>query len=295
MNKMNSLIEINHNTKIVGVIGHPIKHSHSPMMHNYAFNKVGLEYVYLPFDIASANLKDALKGMVALGIAGFNVTVPHKERIVEYLDELSDSAKIVNAVNTVVNENGKLYGYNTDVNGIIKTLEEHSDKISEKTVSVIGAGGAARAVIYALINNFNVKKINIINRTIEKAESLKDYFSSKMLFEKIKTYELIPPDVTGILAKSKLIVNASSIGMYPEEDDSPTTIPESFNSKQVVFDVVYNPRKTKLLSIAESKGATIVNGLNMFVEQGAKAFELWTNEKMPVEKITEILNTETKI
>ncbi len=294
MNKMNSLIEINHNTKIVGVIGHPIKHSHSPMMHNYAFNKVGLEYVYLPFDIASANLKDALKGMVALGIAGFNVTVPHKERIVEYLDELSDSAKIVNAVNTVVNENGKLYGYNTDVNGIIKTLEEHSDKISEKTVSVIGAGGAARAVIYALINNFNVKKINIINRTIEKAESLKDYFSSKMLFEKIKTYELIPPDVTSILAKSKLIVNASSIGMYPEEDDSPTTIPESFNSKQVVFDVVYNPRKTKLLSIAESKGATIVNGLNMFVEQGAKAFELWTNEKMPVEKITEILNTEAK-
>ena len=291
---MNSLIEINHNTKIVGVIGHPIKHSHSPMMHNYAFNKVGLDYVYLPFDIASVNLKDALKGMVALGIAGFNVTVPHKERIVEYLDELSDSAKIVNAVNTVVNENGKLYGYNTDVNGIIETLEQYKDIISGKTVTVIGAGGAARAVIYALISNFNVKKINIINRTIERAESLKDYFSSKMLFEKIKTYELIPPDVTDVLAKSKLIVNASSIGMSPEEDDSPTTIHESFNSKQVVFDIVYNPRKTKLLSIAESQGATVINGLNMFIEQGAKAFELWTNEKMPIEKITEILNKDTE-
>ncbi len=291
---MNSLIEINHNTKIVGVIGHPIKHSHSPMMHNYAFNKVGLDYVYLPFDIASVNLKDALKGMVALGIAGFNVTVPHKERIVEYLDELSDSAKIVNAVNTVVNENGKLYGYNTDVNGIIETLEQYKNIISGKTVTVIGAGGAARAVIYALISSFNVKKINIINRTIERAESLKDYFSSKMLFDEIKTYELIPPDVTDVLAKSKLIVNASSIGMSPEEDDSPTTIPESFNSKQVVFDIVYNPRKTKLLSIAESQGATVVNGLNMFIEQGAKAFELWTNEKMPVEKITEILNKDSE-
>ncbi len=138
-----------------------------------------LDYVYLPFDIASANLKDALKGMVALSIKGFNVTVPHKERIVEYLDELSDSAKIVNAVNTVVNENGKLYGYNTDVNGIIETLDTYRDEIAGETVSVFGAGGAARAVIYTLINNFNVKKINIINRTVEKAESLKRLFLFK--------------------------------------------------------------------------------------------------------------------
>ncbi len=289
---MSSLTKINHGTKIVGVIGHPIKHSHSPMMHNYAFHKGELDFVYLPFDIASTNLKDALKGMMALGIKGFNVTVPHKERIIEYLDELSDSAKIVNAVNTVVNENGKLYGYNTDVNGIIETLAKYKDDISGKTVSIIGAGGAARAVIYTLINSFNVKKINIINRTVERAESLKDYFSSKMLFEKIKTYELVPPDVTGIFSKSKLIVNASSIGMHPDEDDSPTTIPESFNKKQIIFDVVYNPRKTKLLSIAESQGATVINGLNMFVEQGAKAFELWTGEKMPVEDIAKILDKE---
>ncbi|MDA3861852.1 MAG: shikimate dehydrogenase [Melioribacteraceae bacterium] len=292
---MHSSIEIKYNTKIVGVVGHPIKHSLSPMMHNYAFNKGGLDFVYLPFDIASTNLKDALKGMVALGIAGFNVTIPHKERIVEYLDELSDSAKIVNAVNTVVNENGKLHGYNTDVNGILKTLEDYKDDIAGKTVSVLGAGGAARAVIYTLINNFNVKKINIINRTGEKAESLKDYFSSKMLFEKIKAYELVPPDVTEILSKSKLIINASAIGMSPEEDDSPTTIPKSFNNKQIVFDLVYNPRKTKFLSIAESQGATILNGLKMFIEQGAKAFELWTNEKMEIEKITEILNKEAEL
>ena len=294
MGVMNSLIEINHSTKIVGVIGHPIKHSYSPMMLNYAFNKANLDYVYLPFDIASVNLKDALKGIVALNINGFNVTVPHKERIVEYLDELSDSAKIVNAVNTVVNENGKLHGYNTDVNGIIETLEPYKNEIDGESVSVFGSGGAARAVIYSLINNFNVKKINIINRTVEKAESLKDYFSAKMLYEKIKTYELVPPDLIDILSNSKLIINASSIGMFPDEDDSPTTIPESFNDNQIVFDVIYNPRKTKLLTIAESKGAIVINGVKMFIEQGAKAFELWTNEKMDVEKITELLNKEVE-
>jgi len=292
---MRSLNEINHNTKIVGVIGHPIKHSLSPMMHNYAFNKLDLDFVYLPFDIASINLKDALKGMLALGIKGFNVTIPHKERIVDYLDELSDSANIVNAVNTVVNENGKLHGYNTDVEGIIKTLEEYKDEINEKMVSVIGAGGAARAVIYTLINRFNIEKINIINRTMGKAEVLKDYFTSKMLFEKIKTYELSPPDIIKILNKSKLIVNASSIGMMPDEDDSPTTIAESFNDNQIVFDLVYNPRRTKFLSIAESQGATVLNGLKMFVEQGAKAFEFWTNEIMPTEKILEILNKELEL
>ncbi|MCF6268751.1 MAG: shikimate dehydrogenase [Melioribacteraceae bacterium] len=289
---MQSPVEINSNTKIVGVIGHPIKHTLSPVMHNYAFNKLKLDFVYLPFNISSTELKDSLKGMIALGIKGFNVTIPHKERIVEYMDELSDSAKIVGAVNTVVNDNGTLIGYNTDVNGIINTLEEFKNEINGKTVSVLGAGGAARSVIYTLINHFNVKRINIINRTVEKAESLKDYFSSKMLFEKIKIYELIPPDVTEILAKSKLIINASSIGMSPEDDDSPTTIPESFNKNQIVFDIVYNPRKTVFLTLANEQGALTINGLKMFVAQGAKSFELWTGETMPTDQILELLSEE---
>ena len=292
---MQSFVEINHNTKVVGVIGHPIKHSLSPIMHNYAFNKLDLNYVYLPFDINPANLKEALRGMAALGITGFNVTIPHKERIVEYLDELSDGAKIVNAVNTVVNENGKLLGYNTDIDGIAKTLEDFKEKLNGKTVSLFGAGGAARAVIYTLITRFNIKEINIINRTVERAESLKDYFTSKLLFEKIKTYELIPPDLVKVLQNSTLIINTTSIGMSPEEDDTPTSIPESFNKNQIVFDVIYTPRKTKLLEIAESRNAITLNGLKMFIEQGAKAFELWTNKKMPVEKIEKILTKELKV
>jgi len=288
-------IEINHNTKIVGVIGHPIKHSYSPMMHNYAFTDLNINYVYLPFDIAPNNLKEALKGMIAMGIRGGNVTLPHKERIVEYMDELSDSAKIVGAVNTVVNENGTLLGYNTDVFGIIESLDEFSESLNGQTVSVIGSGGVARSAIYSLINHFHVGEINIINRTVEKAEHLKDYFSSKMLFENINTYELIPPDVTSVLAESKLIINASSIGMSPDEDDSPTTILESFFEGQIVFDIVYNPIKTKFLTIAEKQGAITVDGLKMFVEQGAKAFELWTGEKMPTQKIIEILRREPEL
>ena len=292
---MQSSININSNTKIVEVIGHPIKHTLSPVMHNHAYNKLNLDYVYLPFDISSSGLNDSLKGMVALGIRGFNVTLPHKERIMEYMDELSDSAKIVGAVNTVVNDNGKLIGYNTDVTGIIKTLEEFKDDIKGTTVSVLGAGGAARSAIYRLISHFNVKKINIINRTVEKAESLKDYFSSKMLFNKIKTYELIPPDVTEILAKSKLIINTSSVGMSPDEDDAPTTIPESFNENQIVFDIIYNPENTKFLALAKEQGALTINGLKMFVEQGARSFELWTNETMPTDQILELLSKKEEI
>ncbi len=292
---MQSLVNINNNTKIVGVIGHPIKHTLSPVMHNYAYNKLNLDYVYLPFDISLIGLQDSLKGMLALGIKGFNVTLPHKERIMEYMDELSDSAKIVGAVNTVVNDNGKLLGYNTDVTGIMKTLEEYKDDLKGATVSVLGAGGAARSAIYTLINHFNVKKINIINRTVEKAESLKDYFSSKMLFNRIKTFELIPPDVTEILAKSKLIINTSSVGMSPDEDDSPTTIPESFNKKQIVFDIIYNPENTRFLELAKEQGALTINGLRMFVEQGARSFELWTNEPMPTDQILELLSKKEEI
>ncbi len=283
--------KFNHNTKIIGVIGHPIKHSYSPLMHNLSFELAGLDYIYLPFDVPTTGLSDALKGMTALGIKGFNITIPHKEKISQYLTEISEEASIIGAVNTVVNDNGILHGYNTDVDGIIATLKDYKESITDSEVSIVGAGGAARSVIYTLIRNFKVRKINIVNRTYEKAESLRDYFSTKMLFDKIKTFELIPPDVTKVFKNSKLIINTSSIGMFPNEDDAPTMIARSFNSKQIVFDVVYNPVKTKFLALAEEQGATVLDGLTMFVEQGASSYELWTGEKMPVEKIYSTLKT----
>jgi len=283
------LNKFNHTTKIIGVLGHPIKHSFSPLMHNLSFELLDLDYIYLPFDVPLTNLKDSLKGIKALGIMGFNVTIPLKEKIMQHIDEFSEEASIIGAVNTIVNDNGVLHGYNTDVNGIVVALENHKDKFTGKTATVIGSGGAARSVIYSLIRNFKVDQINLINRTVQRAESLRDYFESKMRYENFKTYELLPPDVVDVISDSQLVVNASSIGMYPEIDDSPTSSEQSFNKDQVVFDVVYNPVKTKFLTIAESAGASIVSGLEMFVEQGKKSFELWTGEEMPSEKIYQTL------
>ncbi|RMD50998.1 MAG: shikimate dehydrogenase [Ignavibacteria bacterium] len=286
---MISFNKFNHNTRVIGVIGHPIKHSFSPLMHNISLEMNGIEYIYLPFDVPDNQLKDAIRGMVALQFVGLNVTLPHKEKIIQYLNNVSEEANVIGAVNTIVNENGNLSGYNTDVNGIYATLENFKEDISGNVISVFGAGGAARSAIYTAIRFFNPEKINIINRTVEKAESLKDYFSEKMLFENIEIFELIPPDLTDTLQESKLIINATSIGMSPEVDDCPIATAEGFNDNQIVFDIVYNPLQTKFLSLAESKGAKTLNGLKMFVEQGAKSFELWTGQQMNKEKIYKTL------
>lgn len=288
---MQSQNKFNNSTKIVGIIGHPIKHSFSPLMHNIAFEISGQNFIYLPFDVPANYLKDALKGMVALGIKGFNVTLPLKEKILPLLKDVTEEANIIGAVNCVTNEDGILRGFNTDVYGVVESLNPFKDEIAGAKVSIIGAGGAARSVIYALIRNFKVGCINIINRTEQTAESLKEYFSVKMLFNDFKVYPLVPPDLIETFRDSKLIINTTSMGMYPDIDDSATTIKEAFMKGQIVFDVVYNPAKTKLLRCAESQGSTIITGLKMFVEQGSKAYELWCGDRMPVEKVYRALES----
>lgn len=288
---MQSQNKFNHNTKIIGIIGHPVKHSYSPLMQNIAFELTGQNYIYLPFDVPANSLKDALKGIVALGIKGFNVTLPLKEKILPLLKDVAEEVNIIGAVNCVTNEDGILRGYNTDVAGVVESLNSFKDEIAGAKVSVIGAGGAARSVIYALIRNFKVGHINIINRTEQTAESLKEYFSVKMIFNNFKAFPLFPSDLVETFRDSKLIINTTSMGMYPEIDDSATTIKESFMKGQIVFDIVYNPVKTKLLKLAESQGSTIITGLKMLVEQGAKSYELWCGEKMPVEKVYRALET----
>lgn len=287
---MNITDQINHETKIVGIIGHPIKHSYSPMMHNLTFGLQDLNYVYLPFDIPPSNLKEALKSFNTLGIKGLNVTLPHKEKIIQYLDHVSEAAAAVGAVNTVVNESGLLHGYNTDVSGIIETLNPYKKEIAKSTVTVIGAGGAARSVIFSLLRNFKVDKINIINRTEERSESIKDYFKDKIHFRNIVTHELMPIENVQVFKSSKLIVNTTSVGLYPNVDETPTDIADSFDSSQIVFDLIYNPIKTKFIKLAESKGATTLNGLKMFVVQGARSFEYWTGETMDTQKVLDELN-----
>jgi shikimate dehydrogenase len=291
---MKIIENIDHDTKIVGIIGHPIKHSFSPQMHNFTFQLQGLNYIYLPFDVPTTNLGDSLKSMGVLGIRGLNVTLPHKEKIIQFMDHVSEEASSVGAVNTVVNEGNQLFGYNTDVNGIVESLNPYKDELAKCTVSVIGAGGAARAVIYSLIRHFKVEEINIINRTEERSESIKDYFKNKMHFEKINTSELMAKENLELYQSSKLIINTTSIGMFPNVDDSPTDLEESFNSSQIVFDLIYNPLKTKFITLAEKQGASVINGLKMFVVQGARSFELWTGETMDIDLIYQELSKSLK-
>jgi shikimate dehydrogenase len=274
------------NTKIIGLLGHPIKHSYSPFVQNVAFEFEKIDYIYLAFDVPPANLKSALNGVLALGMKGLNVTLPHKEKIIQHLDELSEEATTIGAVNTIVNDQGKLIGYNTDVTGLIETLLPYKEQISGSTVTVLGAGGGARAAIYALIRHFKPEQINLINRTVQRADSIQNYFSTKMRYHGFKTMDLFPPDIVETLQSSRLIINATSIGMYPEMDDTITDLKESFSSSQIVFDLVYNPPKTKFLKLAEAQGATTLGGLKMLVSQAAKSFELWTGVKMPIDKIS---------
>jgi len=277
------------NTKLIGLIGHPIKQSYSPFIHNVASQFKNIDYIYLPFDVITDNLEIALKGGVALGISGLNVTIPHKEKIIKYLDELSEEAAMIGAVNTVVNDHGKLKGYNTDISGILESLVEYKDLIAGSKVCVIGAGGASRAVIYTLIRYFKPDQITIINRTIQRADTLHSYFSEKMRFDNFKTAELFPPDLVGIFQSSKLIVNSTPVGMFPNLNDSPTDLSESFGKDQLVFDTIYNPTETKLLKLAKQQGSFTMGGLTMLVHQAAKSFKLWTGEELPIEKLSRSL------
>jgi len=273
------------NTELIGLIGYPIKQSFSPFIHNVAAELTGTKLIYMPFEVHSSNLKNAVRGMVALGIKGFNVTVPHKVKVVDYINKLSEEASVIGSVNTVINEQGKLIGYNTDVNGIVESLSPSKSKVSGNEVCIIGAGGSARAVIYTLIRNFKPKKIFIVNRTEQHSEALKQHFKSKMKFDGIVTKELHHPDLINVLNNCSLIVNSTPVGMYPATDDSVLGTPDVFVKDQIVFDLVYNPVKTKFLQLAESKGAVTINGLIMLVQQAAKSFTLWTGNEFPTEKI----------
>jgi shikimate dehydrogenase len=273
------------NTELIGLIGYPIKQSYSPFIHNVAAELTGTRIIYLPFEVHSSYLKNAVKGTVALGLKGFNVTVPHKVKVVDYLNKLSEEAAVIGSVNTVVNELGKLIGYNTDVNGILDSLTPYKSRISGNEVCILGAGGSARAVIYTLIRYFKPQKIYVVNRTDQHAEALKQHFKSKMKFDGIVTKELQQPDLITILNNCSLIVNSTPVGMYPTIDDSILSTAEVFVKDQVIFDLVYNPVKTKFLQLADSKNAITINGLNMLVQQAAKSFKLWTGNEFPTEKV----------
>lgn len=272
-------------TNLIGLIGHPIKQTYSPFIHNLALKIKDLDYYYVPFDVDSVNFKKAVKGLISLNFIGFNVTIPYKTKVLPLLNHFSDESSIIGSVNTVVINEGNLHGYNTDVNGIIETLLPYKNDLIDEVYTIFGAGGSARAVIYALIKHFKPRKINLINRTEDRALNVKDIFNEKMKFDAIEVLKLAPPDLVDEVQNSKLVINTTPLGMIPEIDDAVVNSEKFFNKNQIVFDLIYNPQLTKFLSFARQSNAEIINGLNMVIYQAAKSFELWTSEKFPIDEV----------
>ncbi|EFV77412.1 MULTISPECIES: shikimate dehydrogenase [Cytobacillus] len=264
--------------KLFGVIGDPISHSMSPAMHNDLFAAYSLDAHYQAFHISRENLTDAIIGFRAMGIAGFNVTVPHKEAIIPLLDELDPLAEAIGAVNTVVNQTGKLIGYNTDGSGYVKGLLNQKQSIKDKKVLIVGAGGAARA-IYFTIAKEGPELLDICNRTPKRAEQIINDCPFR-----VPARVLSRPDAEGSLETYDLIVQTTSIGMHPEIGQSPLSV-HKLKPGAFVSDIIYNPLETKLLTEAAEKGAGIQNGIDMFVYQGALAFEMWTGIGPDIERM----------
>lgn len=256
--------------KIYAVIGDPIAHSLSPSIHNDAFKQEQIDAAYLAFHVKPEGLEDAVKGMKALGVSGFNITIPHKQTIIPFLDEVDELAKAIGAVNTVINKDGRLIGYNTDGMGFLKALQEEiTGELSMKKTLILGAGGAARAIYFTLVKE-GVKHVDIANRTRERAIDL----ISDCPYDPISTAFTIVEAEQNV-AEYDLIIQTTPIGMSPNVDVSPLDVTK-IKTSAFISDIIYNPLKTKILLEAEHHGAQTQNGLGMFAYQGALAFQIWT-------------------
>jgi shikimate dehydrogenase len=271
-------------TRLYGIMGHPIAHSLSPMMHTFAFRQQHLDCVYVPFPVAPDQLAPAVVGAVALGVCGFNVTIPHKEAIMAHLDDVSAAAWAIGAVNTVHVQDGRTIGYNTDGEGFLQPLHALHLPLADTTTCMLGAGGAARAVGMALLEA-GCPVLAIANRTYERAARLvavlQEYFPQTQV-RAVPFAEAAP-----VAQQSGLLVNATSVGMH---NTGGALLPDTcFRPGQVVYDLVYRPIYTPLLLAAQRCGATVVPGLDMLIGQGAAAFQLWPGVPFPVEAVRGLL------
>ncbi|MBC8249713.1 MAG: shikimate dehydrogenase [Anaerolineales bacterium] len=278
-------LNINGQTKLVGLIGYPVEHSLSPAMHNSAFTALGLNWCYVPLPVPPERVGEAIAGLRALGFVGANVTVPHKEAVMAYLDHVTPEAQAIGAVNTIVVREGRSIGYNTDWHGFLTALNEGGFDPHGKRAVVLGAGGAARAVVYALAQA--EAQVTVLNRTPARARALVQDFSPLFPSSSLLSLPLALQTLEEQTAEAHLLVNTTPVGLWPEVDQSIWPEDLTFPSHLAVFDLVYNPRQTKLLQQARAAGAKAIGGLGMLVHQGAAAFELWTGEKAPVEMMYE--------
>jgi len=264
---------------VCGVIGDPIEHTLSPVMHNAAFKHLKLDFVFLAFRVKASELGDAICGMRGLGVHGLNVTMPHKDAVVEYLDEVDSTAKFLGSVNTVLNRDGRLLGFNTDGTGALKALRENGASPDGKKVLLLGAGGAAKAIAYALAKEAG--ELRVLNRSSEKAEELAGLLS-RTFGKKVVGGALSSSAVQRSLRDSDVLVNATSVGMDPNAKQSLVS-PQWLRPDLCVMDIVYSPVETELLKEAKAAGARVIGGAGMLLYQGAASFEVWTGVSAPVE------------
>jgi shikimate dehydrogenase len=266
-------------TMLYGIFGYPIGHSLSPLMHNTAFAHHGIEAVYLPFAVHPANLEIAVKSIGALQIGGVNVTIPHKQAVLVWMDELSPEARLIGAVNTIHLQDGRLHGYNTDGIGFLRALEEADSAVVGRTVMLLGAGGAARAIAVQLCVA-GVGRLLLANRTPTRAEHLAAFLKQEISRADISVVTMGGSSLAAQLPDTDIVINATSIGMHPHD---PLLFPSTaLGPQHLVCDIVYRPLQTPLLRAAERQGARTVNGLGMLLHQGAKAFEIWTGWAFPL-------------
>lgn len=273
-------------TKNLGVIGYPIKHSLSPVIQNTAIQEAGIDYAYIAMPIAPEDLEKAVIGLKALNFTGFNVTIPHKVNIMQYLDEIDEMAKLIGAVNTVHIKDGKLYGYNTDAIGFINPLLKENVEIKDKTTVILGAGGACRAVVCGLIKQ-GIKNIILAVRNPVKAQLLANDFNDLV---DIKVCDWHSEEFKQYLAQADLLVNTTPLGMEGNIDSKPPVDWESVKKSAFVYDIVYIPAETKFLQEAKEYGHKILNGERMLAEQGAAALHLWTDKDINVDIMVKTLH-----
>ncbi len=291
---MNKTHTITGKTSLVGLMGWPVEHSLSPTMHNAAFAELGLDWAYVPLPVRPDEVQAALKGLAALGFSGVNVTIPHKQAVMRYMDILSDAATITGAVNTIHLQEGKFYGYNSDPIGFLNSLKEVNYDPHGKRAAVLGAGGAARAVVYALARS-GAKSIVVLNRTAERGaflvEDLATVFPNSALSFEALTHE----SLAAIGGSVDLVVNSTSVGMYPYVDTCPWPADLPMPARLTFCDLVYNPLETVFLARARAAGAATIDGLGMLVHQGAFAFEKWTGCAPPIETMREACLTKLRV
>jgi len=274
-------MEIGTDTRVYALIGDPIEHSLSPLMQNLAFRSLGLDCIYLAFRVKPEELGWAIKGVRALGVSGFNVTVPHKVAVIPFLDDVDHSASDVGAVNTVTNRSGRLVGHNTDGSGALAALSDEGVDLKGKKVVILGAGGAARAIAFATAHAAG--SLVIMNRTTSKAEELSSDLK-KRYRKLIEARKLSNETLSEELVDAEVLINATSVGMSPRTEESLVNR-HMIRPKTTVFDIVYNPLETKLISEAKAAGAKTIGGAKMLIYQGALSFEIWTGIKAPVDEM----------